>query len=64
MYFCLKEKRGKRGEWLWYIHRIGRTGRMARLGVAYSLVTEADGSMIRVIERLLGQRLERKQVAV
>jgi ATP-dependent RNA helicase RhlE len=45
-----------------YIHRTGRTGRMARLGAAYSLVTEADRPMIRVIERLLGQRLERIQL--
>ncbi len=47
-----------------YIHRIGRTGRMARLGAAYSLVTEADQPITRVIERLLGHRLERKQIAI
>ena len=46
-----------------YTHRIGRTGRMARLGIALSLVTPDDLPMIRTIERLLGSTLERRQVA-
>lgn len=41
-----------------YIHRIGRTGRMAHLGTALTLVTEDDHRMVGVIERLLGQSLE------
>jgi ATP-dependent RNA helicase RhlE len=42
-----------------YTHRIGRTGRMTRHGAALSLVTQDDMPMIRTIERLLGQKLER-----
>lgn len=46
-----------------YTHRIGRTGRMTHLGMALSLVTVEDQPMIRVIEHLLGHRLERRQLA-
>jgi ATP-dependent RNA helicase RhlE len=46
-----------------YTHRIGRTGRMANLGTALSLVTQEDLPMIRTIERLLGRSLERRKVA-
>lgn len=42
-----------------YTHRIGRTGRMERLGAAFSLVTREDLPMVRTIERLLGSRIER-----
>ena len=45
-----------------YIHRIGRTGRAAKTGDAYTLVTSQDEGMIRVIERKLGRPLERKTV--
>jgi len=44
-----------------YTHRIGRTGRMARLGTALSLVTPDDLPMVRKIERLLGSSLERRK---
>jgi ATP-dependent RNA helicase RhlE len=45
-----------------YTHRIGRTGRMTKLGTAISLVTQEDIPMIRTIERLLGSPMElRKQ---
>jgi ATP-dependent RNA helicase RhlE len=45
-----------------YTHRIGRTGRMTKLGTAISLVTQDDLPMIRTIERLLGSPMElRKQ---
>lgn len=46
-----------------YTHRIGRTGRMAKLGTALSLATEDDLPMIRTIERLLGRSLERRRLA-
>jgi ATP-dependent RNA helicase RhlE len=46
-----------------YTHRIGRTGRMTRLGAAFSLVTQEDLPMIRTIERLLGSPLKRQKVA-
>jgi superfamily II DNA/RNA helicase len=46
-----------------YTHRIGRTGRVERTGDAFTLVTEEDDSLVRSIERLLGQRIERRSLA-
>jgi ATP-dependent RNA helicase RhlE len=46
-----------------YTHRIGRTGRMAKLGTALSLATPDDQPMVRTIERLLGHSLERQKLA-
>lgn len=43
-----------------YIHRIGRTGRAARSGDAYTMVTAEDGAMVRAIERLLRDTIERR----
>jgi ATP-dependent RNA helicase RhlE len=43
-----------------YVHRIGRTGRAAKTGDAYTLVTRDDEAMIRIIERKLGKPLERR----
>lgn len=45
-----------------YIHRIGRTGRAARSGDAFTLVTSDDGAMVRAIERSLGATIERRTV--
>jgi ATP-dependent RNA helicase RhlE len=45
-----------------YIHRIGRTGRAARSGDAFTLATEEDHGMVRSIERLLGSPLERRHL--
>ena len=45
-----------------YTHRIGRTGRMAKTGMALSLTTQDDLPMIRTIERLLGRSLERRSL--
>ena len=45
-----------------YTHRIGRTGRAARTGDAYTLVTDADSDMIRSIERKLGKKIESKRL--
>ncbi len=44
-----------------YTHRIGRTGRMMKNGAAFSLITPDDLPMLRIIERMLGYRLERQQ---
>ena len=46
-----------------YTHRIGRTGRMERLGMALSLVTQDDQQMVRTIERLMGKQIERRSLA-
>jgi ATP-dependent RNA helicase RhlE len=43
-----------------YTHRIGRTGRAEQTGEAYTLVTPDDAEAIRAVERVLGQRLERR----
>ena len=43
-----------------YVHRIGRTGRAAKTGDAYTLVTSADDGMIKTIERKLGKSIERR----
>ena len=45
-----------------YTHRIGRTGRAAKTGDAYTLVTSEDTDMIRRIERILNAPLERKKL--
>lgn len=40
-----------------YTHRIGRTGRAARTGDAYSLVTPEDSEMQNIIQRKLGSQV-------
>jgi ATP-dependent RNA helicase RhlE len=45
-----------------YIHRIGRTGRAARSGDAYTLVTGEDTAMVRDIERILGSSIRRRTI--
>jgi len=46
-----------------YIHRIGRTGRAAKSGDAFTMVTGDDTLMVRTIEKKLGATLERCTVA-
>lgn len=45
-----------------YIHRVGRTGRAARQGTAMTLVTPADETLIRTIERTLGKAIARRRL--
>ena len=45
-----------------YIHRIGRTGRAAKVGEAYTLITQEDGAQVRNIERVLGNKLEQRKL--
>ncbi len=45
-----------------YVHRIGRTGRMAAAGQAYTLVTPGDSRMVHRIEYILQRKIERRQV--
>ncbi len=41
-----------------YTHRIGRTGRAAKTGDAFTLVSPEDTDMVRTIEKLLGSKPE------
>ena len=42
-----------------YVHRIGRTGRAGRLGLAVSLVAARETSKLEAIEQLTGRTIER-----
>jgi ATP-dependent RNA helicase RhlE len=44
-----------------YVHRIGRTARAGRTGVAFSLCTPEERGTLTRIERLIGQRLRSAQ---
>jgi ATP-dependent RNA helicase RhlE len=43
-----------------YTHRIGRTGRAAKTGDAFTFVTREDEDTVRSIERVLGEKIERR----
>ncbi len=43
-----------------YTHRIGRTGRAAKTGDAFTFVTREDEPLVRNIERVLGAKIERR----
>jgi ATP-dependent RNA helicase RhlE len=45
-----------------YVHRIGRTGRMQAAGRAYTLVTPTDETLVRRIEIVLQQKIERRRL--
>ena len=45
-----------------YVHRIGRTGRAAKTGDAFTMVCSEDTVMVRTIEKKLGTPLERRTV--
>lgn len=47
-----------------YLHRIGRTGRMGKEGEAISLVTFDQASLIPIIEKVTGSKMERLEVDV
>ena len=46
-----------------YVHRIGRTGRAGYEGHAVSLVAAEEHELLRAIERLIGEKLPRQEVA-
>ncbi|WP_391527850.1 DEAD/DEAH box helicase [Pirellulimonas nuda] len=45
-----------------YVHRVGRTGRMGRDGVAYTFVTPEQGGELTRIEMLINKELTRDQI--
>ena len=45
-----------------YTHRIGRTGRAAKTGDAFTFVTREDEDLVRSIERVLGGKIERRKM--
>lgn len=45
-----------------YVHRIGRTGRVQASGNAYTLVTPTDEGMVRRIEAVLKQKIQRRRL--
>lgn len=42
-----------------YVHRVGRTGRMGKQGVAFTFVTPEQGSALTAIEKTINQELQR-----
>jgi superfamily II DNA/RNA helicase len=42
-----------------YVHRIGRTGRAGKTGIAYTLMTEAEGENLAQVEKLIHQKIQR-----
>jgi ATP-dependent RNA helicase DeaD len=46
-----------------YIHRVGRTGRMGREGVAYTFVTPEEGNELTRIEMRINRLLVRKETS-
>jgi ATP-dependent RNA helicase RhlE len=46
-----------------YVHRIGRTGRAAQTGDAYTFMAPDEIAMVRMIERVIGKEIERVSVS-
>ena len=45
-----------------YTHRIGRTGRAAKTGDAFTFITHEDEGSVRAIERLMGFKIQRRHL--
>jgi ATP-dependent RNA helicase RhlE len=45
-----------------YTHRIGRTGRAEKTGDAFTFITREDEDVVRSIENILGERVERRML--
>jgi ATP-dependent RNA helicase RhlE len=43
-----------------YTHRIGRTGRAAKTGDAFTFISPEDEPLVKSIERVLGEKIERR----
>ena len=46
-----------------YTHRIGRTGRAHKTGEAFTFVVQDDEPLVRQIEKVLGERIERRRLS-
>jgi len=45
-----------------YVHRIGRTGRIGKSGMAITFVTARETRLMKIIEQVVGQRMTRMEV--
>ncbi|OEF99583.1 DEAD/DEAH box helicase [Vulcanibacillus modesticaldus] len=45
-----------------YVHRIGRTGRAGKMGLAITFVTSREIDLLRLIERVTKRKLERRSI--
>lgn len=45
-----------------YTHRIGRTGRAAKTGDAFTFIGREDEDIVRKVERVLGEKIERRRL--
>ncbi len=45
-----------------YVHRVGRTGRMGREGIAYTFVTPEEGNQLTRIEMRINRLLQRSEI--
>jgi len=45
-----------------YVHRVGRTGRMGREGVAFTFVTPEEGPQLTRIEMRINRQLQREEI--
>jgi ATP-dependent RNA helicase RhlE len=45
-----------------YTHRIGRTGRAHQTGEAFTFMAQGDEPLVRKIEKVLGERIERRRL--
>ena len=45
-----------------YVHRIGRTGRIGKSGIAITFVTARETRLLKIIEQVVGQRMTRMEV--
>ena len=45
-----------------YTHRIGRTGRAHQTGEAFTFMAQGDEPLVRQIEKVLGERIERRRL--
>jgi ATP-dependent RNA helicase DeaD len=47
-----------------YVHRVGRTGRMGREGIAFSFVSREDGILLTDIEQRINRLLEKDELSL